>query len=148
MKPMITACPTCGDEDFDCDANYCGKCKTDLRPYRFVCWSCGNAFLPASEVLFCPHCAAPEVPSGHGGEMPEYARLSSQKRTGRIKYLCCGADLPLAPNDLPLTPNNFCPHCGKNVRENGVEVDARGLGEFIAETLTEAGVPVKKVYSF
>lgn len=75
MKPMITACPTCGNEEFESDANYCGRCKTDLRPYRFVCWSCGAAFLPASEVLYCTRCAAPEVvaPCNSGGKALHYA---------------------------------------------------------------------------
>jgi len=61
MNPMITACPTCGDEGFESDHNYCSHCATDLRPYRLVCGGCEAAFLPAVEITYCPYCASPEV---------------------------------------------------------------------------------------
>lgn len=61
MKPMITACPTCGYDEFDTFDNYCTKCVTDLRPYRIACGGCKTAFLVHIEIDHCPYCGSAEL---------------------------------------------------------------------------------------
>lgn len=55
-----------------------------------------------------------------------------------VRHLCCG-------ENSPAFPSNYCPFCGKSVREYGVEIDDDVYGSFFTEKLEEAGVKVNRV---
>lgn len=55
-----------------------------------------------------------------------------------VRHLCCG-------ENSPAFPSNYCPFCGKSVREYGVEIDDDVYGSFFTEKLEEAGVKVNRI---